>query len=393
MPVGANIRIAATSADPSAAAPTEPGSVEELFGEIIASLGEAAPEAAPDGAVPKENAGKPAGEDDIASFIDQLLSLASRQSAPADEADAGTEPSESSDTPEAAATTPNVLPIAPLPAPVPTVLAKAVPVATTDAAALPKAQVTLAPGRPAQPADFATTEPQPQIASTRTDTAVQQALSSLEAAVKGLAPQPWLATLPNRSKEQGQLDSAPPINDMKLTTLTPLQAIAVALAPTPTQTAAPLQAPVQAAPAEVMIEHQLDMAHEGEWLDQLARDIAQTVGSDKNPLRFRLNPETLGTLRVEITQDRNGAAVRLTADTEAARSIIADAQPRLISEARAQGIRISEAHVDLGNHAGSGDPRRQNEAFEEAPLRTARSLREEGEGDGNPTPGRSERYA
>jgi flagellar hook-length control protein FliK len=141
------------------------------------------------------------------------------------------------------------------------------------------------------------------------------------------------------------------------------------------------------------IEHQLDLAHEGEWLDRLARDIASTAGGEGNPLRFRLNPETLGTLRVEITHDRNGAAVRLTADTEAARTIIADAQPRLVAEARAQGVRISETHVDLGSQTASGDPRRQNSAFEEAPVRTARSLREQGEGDGKPTPGRSERYA
>jgi flagellar hook-length control protein FliK len=146
-------------------------------------------------------------------------------------------------------------------------------------------------------------------------------------------------------------------------------------------------------PADLGVEHQLDMAHEGEWLDRLAKDIAQSAGSDSQPLRFRLNPETLGSLRVEISQDRNGAAVRLTADTEAARAIIAEAQPRLIAEARAQGIRISEAHVDVGSHTASGDQRRQNGDFEEVPLRTARSLQDNGEGDGNPTPGRSERYA
>jgi flagellar hook-length control protein FliK len=155
----------------------------------------------------------------------------------------------------------------------------------------------------------------------------------------------------------------------------------------------PIEQAPEAAPSELLVEHQLDLAHEGEWLDQLARDIAQTAGGDKTPLRFRLNPETLGSLRVEITQDRNGTAVRLTADSEAARAIIADAQPRLIAEARAQGIRISETHVDLGSQSQSGDPRRQNGVLEEAPLRTARSLQEEPQGDGNPTPGRSERYA
>jgi flagellar hook-length control protein FliK len=79
-------------------------------------------------------------------------------------------------------------------------------------------------------------------------------------------------------------------------------------------------------------------------------------------LRFRLNPETLGTLNVELSQGAQGASVRLTAETEAARAIIAEAQPRLIAEARAQGVRIAEAHVDLGGGGGaSGQSRRHGE--------------------------------
>lgn len=144
---------------------------------------------------------------------------------------------------------------------------------------------------------------------------------------------------------------------------------------------------------ELAVERQLDLAQDGEWLDQLASDISEAAAGEGKSLRFRLNPETLGTLRVEIAQDRQGAAIRLTADTEAARSVIADAQPRLLAEARAHGLRISEAHVDLGGQNASGDPRRQRSDFEEAPLRTARSLHEEAEGDGKPTPRRSERYA
>jgi hypothetical protein len=77
--------------------------------------------------------------------------------------------------------------------------------------------------------------------------------------------------------------------------------------------------------------------------------------------------------------------------------VLADAQPRLLAEARAQGLRISEAHVDLGGQNGSGDPRRPPSDFEEPHLRTARSLQKEGqneaEGDGKPTPRKSERYA
>lgn len=118
---------------------------------------------------------------------------------------------------------------------------------------------------------------------------------------------------------------------------------------------APVEAP---APAEQIIEHQLDMAHEGEWLDQLTRDIVRTASAEGG-LRFKLNPEHLGSLHVEVTQGQAGASVRLTADTEQARTIIADARPQLIAEARAQGLRISEAHVDLN---GQGHSQAQSQA-------------------------------
>jgi hypothetical protein len=142
----------------------------------------------------------------------------------------------------------------------------------------------------------------------------------------------------------------------------------------------------------MMIERQLDLAQDGAWLDQLAKDIARSAG-EASPLRFRLNPENLGSLHVEITPDKGGAAIRLTADTEAARTIIADAQPRLVAEARAQGVRISEAHVDLSSQQQSADQRRQQEAFEEAPIRTARVLQEREESDGKPTQRGSDLYA
>ena len=154
----------------------------------------------------------------------------------------------------------------------------------------------------------------------------------------------------------------------------------------------PLAVEPQVDPSEVAIERQLDVSAEGEWLDSLAKDIARTAG-EGGTLRFKLNPENLGTLRVEITPQANGSAVRLTADTDAARTIIADAQTRLVAEAKANGVRISETHVDLGGQTPSGDPRRQNAAFDEAPIRTARFLRDQEESDGKPTPSKSERYA
>jgi len=124
--------------------------------------------------------------------------------------------------------------------------------------------------------------------------------------------------------------------------------------------------------ADVAVDRQFDLARDGQWLDRLARDIA-AAGSNDSPLRFRLHPQTLGHLQVELQQGDHGTAVRLTVETEAARQILADAQPRLAAEARAQGVRIAETHVDLsgsGRHA-PGDQRRQDEARHNPMIRTA----------------------
>ena len=116
----------------------------------------------------------------------------------------------------------------------------------------------------------------------------------------------------------------------------------------------------QSAPAEVA-PHHLDLVKDSEWLDSLAKDITQAAQSDTH-LRFQLNPEHLGSLKVEVLNGANGTSVKLTADTEAARAILVDAQPRLVAEARAQGLRISEAQVNLSSQSGQGGQRHPGEA-------------------------------
>ena len=111
--------------------------------------------------------------------------------------------------------------------------------------------------------------------------------------------------------------------------------------------------------SQATVENQLDLAHESEWLDRLAKDIARTANSE-GTLRFKLHPENLGKLQVELSQGDAGASIRMTTDTESARAIIADAQPRLIAEARAQGVRIAESHVDLGG--GGNNNAAQNQS-------------------------------
>ena len=108
-----------------------------------------------------------------------------------------------------------------------------------------------------------------------------------------------------------------------------------------------------AAPVEVAIQHHLIVAHDGAWLDRLARDIAASADKDAR-MRFQLNPERLGSLHVEIAHTAGGASVRFSADSEAARALIADAQPRLVAEARAQGMKIADTQVDLSGQNSGG---------------------------------------
>lgn len=96
---------------------------------------------------------------------------------------------------------------------------------------------------------------------------------------------------------------------------------------------------------DTMVEQTLTIAKDGAWLDSLAKDIAN-AGSG-NDLHFKLAPENLGALSVSISQKDEGASIRLTADNQQTRDILVDAQPKLIAEARAQGLKVSDAQVDV----------------------------------------------
>jgi flagellar hook-length control protein FliK len=101
------------------------------------------------------------------------------------------------------------------------------------------------------------------------------------------------------------------------------------------------------------IDRHLDLARDTQWLDRLARDISRAA-DHQGHLKFQLNPEHLGALTVEIVNSAAGTAIRMSTDTDQARQIIADAQPRLLAEVRAQGLRVAESHVDLNNQQSGG---------------------------------------
>ncbi|MBW8910801.1 MAG: flagellar hook-length control protein FliK, partial [Sphingomonas sp.] len=127
-----------------------------------------------------------------------------------------------------------------------------------------------------------------------------------------------------------------------------------------TSAAAPTDGVPVATQAEQSLARHLDLARDNQWLDRLARDISQAA-SQQGHLKFQLNPEHLGALTVEIANSASGTAIRMTADTDQARTIIADAQPRLLAEVRAQGLRVSESHVDLNQQGGGSSASAQGQ--------------------------------
>jgi flagellar hook-length control protein FliK len=99
------------------------------------------------------------------------------------------------------------------------------------------------------------------------------------------------------------------------------------------------------AKGDAIVLQTLSIARDGAWLDKLARDIAG-AGSGGD-LQFKLEPRNLGLLSVAISQGTDGASIRLTADNERTRDILVDAQPKLIAEAHAQGLKVSDTQVDV----------------------------------------------
>jgi hypothetical protein len=189
----------------------------------------------------------------------------------------------------------------------------------------------------------------------------------LMARLSNAAPAPIAASLPIEGRQE------PIVLDQTDAT----QLLRESAAPAPTA-ATPVAAPLTSAPAgpvqnlgAAIAAQVLDLAKGGEWIDEVARDIARSASSE-GAMRFRLTPETLGELRVEITQTDRGAHVRLVVSSEAAQQALAEAQPKLVQEARAHGVRIAEAEVSLSGGQSQGrDPGRQ--ASSDQPMRSFRS--------------------
>jgi hypothetical protein len=100
-------------------------------------------------------------------------------------------------------------------------------------------------------------------------------------------------------------------------------------------------------------DRQLDLARDALWLGQLANDIV-AARDITDRLTFRLVPENLGRMDVDLKSLDTGLHMQIKANNEDAAKLVAAAQPRLVEELRAQGIRVNATEVTHGELAQNG---------------------------------------
>lgn len=126
--------------------------------------------------------------------------------------------------------------------------------------------------------------------------------------------------------------------------------------PAPLAQPAAVAAPVVAASADTQ-QAPLDMRRH-EWPGQMIERIEAL--RDAAPLRetrISLMPEALGRVDISIRQDGDRVHVHFATETQAARQMIAEAQPRLGEIAESRGLKLGQTSVETGGagaQPGSG---------------------------------------
>ncbi|MDB5738364.1 MAG: flagellar hook-length control protein [Sphingomonas bacterium] len=225
------------------------------------------------------------------------------------------------------------------------------PPATLLAALSAKPDATPTP-TPTPPAPAAVVTDQPIVAPL----AVQGSTSAILLARAGGKP------VADRAKSAKPVDADR--DDAVSATSDAIPTTPIAAPASPALAASPTTAPIPDAGQSLATggaDRQLDLAKDSAWLDGLSRDIAST-GDAKGTLRFGLSPQRLGDIQVEMKRGDDGAAITLTTGNAATQAILIDAKPQLLADARAHGLHISDARVDLGGGATNSDSGQRSQA-------------------------------
>lgn len=114
--------------------------------------------------------------------------------------------------------------------------------------------------------------------------------------------------------------------------------------PIPTQPQPMAGGPV-AALSTTLGQQVIDMSSGGQWIDGLAHEIA-ALSKGEGHGSFRLSPEHLGPMRVEIRPSDQGANVTLTVETKAAESMLIQDRNVLKADAQLASVKIGEVTVE-----------------------------------------------
>ena len=261
------------------------------------------------------------------------------------------------------ASTTVVLPTAPLvSAPVLTVTAAAPQVAATSQTA------PVAIQQPAAPAAAVAPQPAPY-----TDAPAPQPVR-VAAPAPAEAPAPHAATAP---AAQPRIEAPQSITVASLIAQaslqgTPLQPVAFTPLrrtiseldhPTVTSVAAPSAAILQqVAPTSNAQQAPLDMRRQ-EWMGKMVETIeAMREAAPVKETRIALVPDALGKVDITVRQDGDRVHVHFATETQAARQILTDAQPKLAELAEQRGIRLGQTSVDSQGSGGAQSGQRHNDA-------------------------------
>ena len=131
---------------------------------------------------------------------------------------------------------------------------------------------------------------------------------------------------------------------------TPVVNKAFDLAMTPASAAQITSVPTSA--VDTVIDRQLDLVRNEQWLGELAHDIAKAADSNDR-LSFRLMPHQLGRLDIDVSRSHNGVSLMIRTESDSTQSILTAAQPRLAEELRAQGVKIADTQMFSGDASHS----------------------------------------
>ncbi len=111
----------------------------------------------------------------------------------------------------------------------------------------------------------------------------------------------------------------------------------------------------------------LDMRRQ-EWMGRMVDQLeAMRDASPARETRLSLSPEALGKVDISIRQDGDRIHVHFATETQAARQLLIEAQPRLSELAEARGIKLGQTSVD-GGGPGQGSARHPHENPTPQPL-------------------------